>query len=71
MKTTEGRSTCSLPGRWAAFGVKFLLDHDVPDDLSYLLDELGHDVTLLRKPFPAVPRTKPSSSLRTIMLAYY
>jgi len=51
--------------------VKFFLDHDVPDDLSYLLDELGHDVTLLRKPFPAVPRTKPSSSLRTIMLAYY
>jgi predicted nuclease of predicted toxin-antitoxin system len=29
--------------------VKFLLDHDVPDDLSYLLEQLGHDVTLLRK----------------------
>jgi hypothetical protein len=26
--------------------VKFLLDHDVPDDLSYLLEQLGHDVTL-------------------------
>jgi predicted nuclease of predicted toxin-antitoxin system len=29
--------------------VKFLLDHDVPDDLSYLLVQLGHEVTLLRK----------------------
>jgi predicted nuclease of predicted toxin-antitoxin system len=33
--------------------VKFLLDHDVPDDLSYLLAELGHDVTLLRKALPS------------------
>jgi predicted nuclease of predicted toxin-antitoxin system len=32
--------------------VKFLLDHDVPDDLSYLLERLGHDVTLLRKAIP-------------------
>jgi predicted nuclease of predicted toxin-antitoxin system len=32
--------------------VKFLLDHDVPDDLSYLLEQLGHHVTLLRKAFP-------------------
>jgi predicted nuclease of predicted toxin-antitoxin system len=32
--------------------VKFLLDHDVPDDLSYLLRELGHDVTLLRRVLP-------------------
>jgi predicted nuclease of predicted toxin-antitoxin system len=32
--------------------VKFLLDHDVPDDLSYLLDQLGHDVTLLRNALP-------------------
>jgi predicted nuclease of predicted toxin-antitoxin system len=32
--------------------VKFLLDHDVPDDLSYLLQQLGHDVTLLRKALP-------------------
>jgi len=29
--------------------VKFLLDHDVPDDLSYLLEELGHEVVFLRK----------------------
>ena len=29
--------------------MKFLLDHDVPDDLSYLLEQLGHDVTLLRE----------------------
>lgn len=32
--------------------MKFLLDHDVPDDLSYLLVQLGHDVTLLRKALP-------------------
>jgi predicted nuclease of predicted toxin-antitoxin system len=32
--------------------VKFLLDHDVPDDLSYLLEQLGHDVMLLRKTLP-------------------
>jgi len=32
--------------------VKFLLDHDVPDDLSYLLEQLGHEVTLLRKALP-------------------
>ena len=32
--------------------MKFLLDHDVPEDLSYLLDQLGHDVTLLRKVLP-------------------
>lgn len=32
--------------------MKFLLDHDVPDDLSYLLEQLGHDVTLLRKTLP-------------------
>jgi predicted nuclease of predicted toxin-antitoxin system len=32
--------------------VKFLLDHDVPDDLSYLLQQLGHEVLLLRKALP-------------------
>ena len=32
--------------------MKFLLDHDVPDDLSYLLEQLGHDVTFLRKALP-------------------
>lgn len=32
--------------------MKFLLDHDVPDDLSYLLEQLGHDVRLLRKTLP-------------------
>jgi predicted nuclease of predicted toxin-antitoxin system len=32
--------------------VRFLLDHDVPDDLSYLLEQLGHHVTLLRKVLP-------------------
>jgi predicted nuclease of predicted toxin-antitoxin system len=32
--------------------VKFLLDHDIPDDLSYLLEQLGHEITLLRKALP-------------------
>ena len=32
--------------------MKFLLDHDVPDDLSYLLEQLGHNITLLRKVLP-------------------
>ena len=32
--------------------MKFLLDHDVPDDLSYLLEQLGHHVTLLREALP-------------------
>jgi len=32
--------------------VKFLLDHDVPDDLSYLLEELNHEVTFLRDALP-------------------
>ena len=29
--------------------MKFLLDHDVPEDLSYLLEQLDHEVVLLRK----------------------
>lgn len=33
--------------------MKFLLDHDVPEDLSHLLGQLGHEVTLLRKVLPA------------------
>jgi predicted nuclease of predicted toxin-antitoxin system len=32
--------------------MKFLLDHDVPDDLSFLLIQLGHEVTLLRQALP-------------------
>lgn len=28
--------------------MKFLLDHDVPEDLTYLLQELGHEILLLR-----------------------
>jgi predicted nuclease of predicted toxin-antitoxin system len=33
--------------------VKFLLDHDVPEDLSYLLRELGHEVLRLRDVLPS------------------
>ena len=29
--------------------MRFLLDHDVPEDLSYLLKQLGHDITVLRQ----------------------
>jgi DNA-binding protein Fis len=37
--------------------VKFLLDHDVPEDLTYLLQELGHEVLRLRDVLAAgVPR---------------
>ena len=28
--------------------MRFLLDHDVPEDLTYLLQELGHEVLRLR-----------------------
>jgi predicted nuclease of predicted toxin-antitoxin system len=45
--------------------VKFLLDHDVPVDLSYLLEQLGHDVTLLRKALPG-----DSSDEAVLQLAY-
>jgi hypothetical protein len=33
--------------------VKFLLDHDVPEDLRYLLEQLGHAVTLVREVLPS------------------
>ena len=29
--------------------MKFLLDHDVPDDLSHFIGHLGHEVLLLRR----------------------
>lgn len=32
--------------------MKFLLDHDVPENLAYLLKQVGHDVTLLREALP-------------------
>ena len=32
--------------------MKFLLDHDVPESLSYLLEQLGHNVTFLRQVLP-------------------
>ena len=32
--------------------MKFLLDHDVPDDLSHMLRQLGHEVSLLRQVLP-------------------
>jgi hypothetical protein len=32
--------------------VRFLFDHDVPDDFSYLMEQLGHEVLFLRKAIP-------------------
>ena len=32
--------------------MKFLLDHDVPEDLTYLLQELGHQIVRLRDVLP-------------------
>lgn len=40
--------------------MKFLLDHDVPDDLRYLLEQLGHGVTVLRS---ALPRETPDDAI--------
>jgi predicted nuclease of predicted toxin-antitoxin system len=33
--------------------VKFLLDHDVPDEVAEVLKHLGHDVTLVREALSA------------------
>ena len=33
--------------------MKFLLDHDVPEDIVYSLLTLGHDVVRLREVLPA------------------
>ena len=51
MKTIGERSPGSPPDG-SGCRVKFLLDHDVPDNLSYLLTQLGHEVRLLRKVLP-------------------
>jgi len=32
--------------------VKFLLDHDIPDDVAHLLRHWGHEVTVLREVMP-------------------
>ena len=45
--------------------MKFLFDHDVPDDLSYLLQQLGHEVSLLRRLLP-----KDTSDSRVLQFAY-
>jgi predicted nuclease of predicted toxin-antitoxin system len=42
--------------------VRFLFDHDVPDDLSYLLLQIGHEVVLLRQVLP--PDTPDEAVLR-------
>ena len=42
-----------------------LFDHDVPDDLSYLLQQLGHEVVLLRDRLP-----KEASDPAVLQFAY-
>ena len=43
--------------------MKFLFDHDVPDNLSYLMEQLGHEVTLLRNALPSDSSDDAVSSL--------
>jgi hypothetical protein len=38
---------------------QFLLDHDIPEDLNHLLEELGHDVTPLRNVLPQETSDQP------------
>jgi hypothetical protein len=45
--------------------MKFLLDHDVPDDLSFLLFQLGHQVTLLRQ---ALPEDCPDEAVLNVLI---
>lgn len=40
--------------------MKFLFDHDMPDDLGHVLRELGHPVLLLRE---VLPRTTPDPAV--------
>ena len=40
--------------------MKFLFDHDVPDDLGPVLRQLGHTVILLRE---VLPRTTPDDGI--------
>jgi predicted nuclease of predicted toxin-antitoxin system len=40
--------------------VKFLLDHDVPDDVAFSLEALGHVVVKLRE---VLPRTSPDDEV--------
>ncbi len=40
--------------------MKFLFDHDVPDDLGHVLRQLGHTVVLLRE---VLPRTAPDAEV--------
>jgi len=40
--------------------VNFLLDNDVPEELSYLLEHLGHQVSRVRE---ALPRAAPDAAV--------
>ncbi len=47
--------------------MKFLFDNDVPDDLGYVLRELGHIVLLLRE---VLPRTTPDPEVLAYATAH-
>ncbi len=45
--------------------MKFLLDHDVPDGLSFMIAQLGHEAVLLRQVLP-----RDSSDFVVLQFAY-
>lgn len=47
--------------------MKFLFDHDMPDDLGHVLRELGHTVVLLRQ---VLPRTTPDPAVLAYTTAH-
>jgi hypothetical protein len=47
--------------------VKFLLDHDVPDDMAFSLEALGHAIVKLREVLPV--RTPDDEVLRQAVSA--
>ena len=53
-----------------ALGVKFLLDHDVPYDLSYLLVQFGHEPGAFSSPATATPRSRHCDSAQPARAEY-
>ena len=44
--------------------MRFLFDHDVPDDIAFALVALGHEVLKLREIAPATREFEATSTLR-------
>lgn len=51
--------------------MKFLLDHDVPEDLTYLLQELGHEVSRLRDVLSRRPKISSSSNVHRNTVVFW